>query len=78
MHTIKWFQFLKFLVQPSLSQEGQNVIHFDVLEQVTQTIHLKKSLSDKSQISTSDENVFNGARLVGCFVLQHINSFHVI
>ena len=44
-HTIKWFQFIIFFVSPYLSQEGQNVIHFDVLEQIVQTIHLETSLS---------------------------------
>ena len=68
-HTIKWFQLIIFLVQPYLSQEGQNVIHIDVLEQVAQTIHLEKSLSDESESSTFYENVFNGARSLTCQTL---------
>ena len=42
---VKWFQFIIFLVQSSLSLEGQNVFYFDVLKQISQTIHLEKSLS---------------------------------
>ena len=48
LHTIKWFQFTIFLVQPCLSQERQNVIHFDIVEHISQTSHLEKSLSDES------------------------------
>ena len=62
LHTIKWFQFIIFFVQPCLPQEGQNVIHFDILKQITQIIHLEKSLSDESELSTFYENVSNGAR----------------
>ena len=51
LHTIKWSQFMIFLVQPCLCQEEQNVIHFDVLEQIAQTIHIEKYLSAESEIS---------------------------
>ena len=65
------------MVQSCLSQEGQNVLHFYVLKQITQIIHLKKSLSDESKSSTFYENVFNGARHLTCqtlwllFLLQY-------
>ena len=42
-----------------LSQEGQNVYHFDIVEQISQTIHLEKSLSDERENSTFYDNVFN-------------------
>ena len=41
---------------------GQNVFHFDVLKQISQTIQLEESLSDESKSDTFSENVFNGAR----------------
>ena len=39
LQMIKSFQFIIFLVQPCLSQEGQNVFHFDILKQIGETIH---------------------------------------
>ena len=69
LHRIKGFQFIIFLVQPCLSQEGQNVIHFDIVEQTPQTIHLEKSLSDGSEGSIFYGNVFNGARRLTCRTL---------
>ena len=52
-----------------LSQEGQNVFHFDIFIQITQTIHLEKSLSNESESTTFYENVFNGAM---CNILDMI------
>ena len=40
------------LVQPSVSQEGQNVIHVDVLEQLAQIIYVEKSFSYETESST--------------------------
>ena len=57
------------LVQACLSQEGQNVIHVDVLEQIVQTIHPEKSLSDENESSTFYENVFNCVRRLPCQTL---------
>ena len=57
------------LVQPCLSQEGQNVFHFDILKQTSQTIHLEKLLSDESENFTFYENVFNGAKRLTCQTL---------
>ena len=34
LHMVNRFPSVIFLVQPCLSQEGQNVIYFDVLEQI--------------------------------------------
>ena len=54
------------MVQPCLPQEGQNVIYFDVLEQIDKTIHFEKLLSDDNESSTFYKNVFNGAsHLIG-------------
>ena len=64
----------------SLSLEGQNHFYFDVLEQITQNIHIEKSLSDESEGFTFFENVFNGARRLfdmsntGCS-WNHLSSF---
>ena len=69
LHKTKRFQFLIFLVQSSLSQEGQNVFHFDVLEQIAQTIPLEKMLSDEIEIATFNENVFNATRCLTCQIL---------
>ena len=44
----------------TLSQERQNVIYFDIVEQITQTNHLKESLTVKSEIFTF------GARRLTC------------
>ena len=66
-----------FLVQPCLSQEGQNIIHFDIVTQIAQMIHLEKLLSDESKFSTFYEYVFNGAMHLTCrtlwllFLLQY-------
>ena len=48
-----------FLVQLCLSQEGQNVIYYDVPEQISQTIYFEKWLFDKSKNSAFCKNVFN-------------------
>ena len=48
-------------VQPCLSQEGQNVIYFDVFEHISWTIHFEKLLSDDSESSAFNKNVFNRA-----------------
>ena len=53
----------------SLSQEGQNGFHFDVLKQIAKTVQLEKSLFDESKSSTFYENVFNGARHLTCQTL---------
>ena len=60
----------------SLSQEGQNVFHFNVFEQIAQSIQLKKSLSDESEISTFSENMFNGAKRSACQTLWWLFLFH--
>ena len=70
LHTIEWFQLIMFLVQPCLSQERQNIIHFDVVEQIFQTVYLENSLSDESESSTFYENVINGARFLTCQTLR--------
>ena len=49
------------MVQLCLSQEGQNVIYFDVLEQIGKVIYFEKSLSDNSESSAFYKNVFNRA-----------------
>ena len=51
-------------------QGGQKVIYFYVLEQIAQTIHLEKSLSDESESATFYENVFNGERRWTCQTLS--------
>ena len=58
-----------YLVQPCLSQEGQNASHVDVLEQVTQTIHPEKLLSDLTESFTFYGNMFNNARRLICQTL---------
>ena len=58
-----------FLIQSCLTQEGQNVFHFDVLKQINQTIHREKSLSDENESSTFYENMFNSARHLTCQTL---------
>ena len=64
----KWFSSYS-LVQACLSQERQNVIHVYVLKQVAQTIYIEKLLSDKSESSTFNENVFDGAGHLTCQTL---------
>ena len=61
LHVINQFYFVIFFVLPCFSQEGQNVIDFDVFEQFSQTSHFEKSLSDDSESSAFYKNVFNRA-----------------
>ena len=49
------------MVQLCLSQEGQNVIYFDILKQTGKVIYFEKSLSDNSESSAFYKNVFNRA-----------------
>ena len=55
------FKLSYFLVQLCLSQEGQNVIYFDVLEQIGSIIYFEKSISYNSKSSAFYKNVFNHA-----------------
>ena len=50
----------------TLSQEGQNVIHFDFLRQIAFTIHLEESFSNETKRSTFYEN---SARCLTCQTL---------
>ena len=58
---LKWYSSY-YLLQPCLSQERQNVIRVDVLEYIAQTVDIEKSLSDKSELTTFYDNVFNCSR----------------
>ena len=62
IHHILWYI-------PCLFQEGLNVIHVNVLEQVTERIYPEESLSDESERCTFYENVFNGERRLTCQTL---------
>ena len=66
----KWYSSYS-LVQPCLSQERQNVIYVDILEQITQTIYLEKSFSDESKSSTVYKNMFNDTRYFEVVVNDH-------
>ena len=86
LYTIKWFQFIIFFGKtPSFSEKTERR-SFDVVELISQTIHLEKLLSDDSESSAFYENVFNGARRLTCqtlwllFLFQYvrINKFCMI
>ena len=50
---------IHILVQPCLFQEGQNVIHFDVVKQIVQTIHFENLSSDERKSFTFYDIVFD-------------------
>ena len=66
--------FIKFfLVQPCLSKRAEHLPCWQTSH--SQTIHLEKSLSVESKMSTFYENVFNGVRSLSCQTLWFLFLF---